>query len=194
MSPQAALPVDVQLVLITASVIALLATLIGLVIRSRARRRRQSVLAAALPLTTEPQAQAPEPAPVQHAEAAAIDAGALRAAVKEAEAEGNSQRLPGLYFSLAQMHIGEGDTRAAGDMLRQSIRAATTAGTKDTHAKARVALGDLSQASGDPVTACEHWQIARKLFHEIGQKVEFDAVDARMLRNGCPSDWVLTDF
>ncbi|MEI9899695.1 MAG: hypothetical protein WDN31_05585 [Hyphomicrobium sp.] len=108
-------------------------------------------------------------------------------AVQEAEAEGASRRLPGLYLSLAQLRIESGDASAAGELLRKSIRVASGMGLNDAHAKARLALGDLAQASGDPATACEHWQIARKLFHELGQKREYDAVDARMLRNGCPT-------
>ena len=87
-----------------------------------------------------------------------------------------------------------GETSAAAELLRQSIRAATSAGHKDAHAKARLALGDLAQAGGDPVTACEHWQIARSLFRELRRSREHDAVEARMRRNGCPTDWVLTDF
>ena len=48
--------------------------------------------------------------------------------------------------------------------------------------------------SGDLTTACEHWQIARALFHELKQGRDHAAVETRMLRNGCPTDWVLTDF
>jgi hypothetical protein len=78
--------------------------------------------------------------------------------------------------------------------LRKSIRGAAGAELKETHARARLALGDLAHESGDLTTACEHWQIARALFHELKQSREHDAAEQRMLRNGCPTDWVLTDF
>jgi hypothetical protein len=178
MSPQFLPSIDLPVLLAGVVVAALLATLVALLIRNLRRRGRAPAEAAAV---------AEEPV-------AAIDGAALLAAVAEAEAEGAARRLPGLYLSLAQWRIDSGDVAPAGDLLRKSIRGASTAGLKDTHAKARVALGDLAQAAGDPVTACEHWQIARQLFHELGQRGDFDAVDARMLRNGCPTDWVLTDF
>ena len=95
---------------------------------------------------------------------------------------------------MAQWRLDSGETSAAAELLRQSIRAATSAGQKDAHANARLALGDLAQAGGDPVTACEHWQIARSLYRELRRSREHDAVEVRMRKNGCPTDWVLTDF
>lgn len=164
-------------------VLALLVTLIALALRMRAKQRSAS---AAAPLTVA--------APAEVVKLTAIDAAALFAAVKEAEAESASHRLPGLYLSLAQWRLDEGETRAAAELLRKCIRAATTAGLKEAHAKARVALGDIAQETGDPSTACEHWQIARLIFHELRQMRDYEAVDARMQRNKCPTDWVLTDF
>jgi hypothetical protein len=57
-----------------------------------------------------------------------------------------------------------------------------------------VVLGDLAHKDGDLTTACEHWQIARALFVELKQDGAHESVEVRMLRNGCPTDWVLTDF
>lgn len=183
MSPQFVPSIDLPVLLVGVVVAALLATLGALLVRNLRRRRRAPAAATVAEELTAPVAKI-----------ATIDGPALLAAVEEAEAEGAARRLPGLYLSLAQWRIDSGDAAPAGELLRKSIRGASTAGLKDTHAKARVALGDLAQAAGDPVTACEHWQIARQLFHELGQRSDFDAVDARMLRNGCPTDWVLTDF
>ncbi|MFA5901348.1 MAG: hypothetical protein WC829_19775 [Hyphomicrobium sp.] len=193
------LPIDRNIVLLGAVMAALLFTLIGLALR---RRKRHSHRLAAAPTDQPLQTAARQPAesiaplaPVGIAQISAIDGTSLLAAIDEASAESaTSGRLPGLYLSLAQWQIDSGETRAAEEVLRKCIRSATTAGLKDTHAKARVWLGDLVQASGDPATACEHWQIARQLFHELRQTKEFAAVDARILRNGCPTDWVLTDF
>jgi hypothetical protein len=173
-----ALPIDVGVVVVGSLMLGLLVTLLALALRNR-RRARLAIPAADIPRVANERA---------------IDGAALLAAVGEAEAAGQMQRLPGLYLSLAQWQHDLGETGAAEDLLRKSIRAAGTAGLKETHAKARVALGDIAQAKGDPVTACEHWQIARGLFYELKQRGEHDAVDARMQRNGCPTDWVLTDF
>jgi tetratricopeptide (TPR) repeat protein len=171
-------PIDVGIALVGSLMLALLVTLIALALRTR-RRERLTIPAADVPAVETERA---------------VDGAALLAAVGEAEAAGQTQRLPGLYLSLAQWRRDLGETDAAEDLLRKSIRAAASAGLKETHAKARVALGDIAQAKGDPATACEHWQIARGLFHELKRQGEHDAVDARMQRNGCPTDWVLTDF
>jgi hypothetical protein len=122
------------------------------------------------------------------------DRAALTAAVTDAEARGEGGRLPGLYLSLAKCHIEDGETADAEELLRKSIRGAADAKLPDTHAKARLVLGDIALEAGDLTTACEHWQIARALFHELKQSRDHEAAESRMLRNGCPTDWVLTDF
>lgn len=122
------------------------------------------------------------------------DDAALRAAVHEAETRGEHERLPSLYLSLAHCRIEAERTADAEDLLRKSIRSAASLEHKETHARARLALGDLAQRSGDLTSACEHWQIARALFFELKQGGDHDAVETRMRRNGCPTDWVLTDF
>jgi tetratricopeptide (TPR) repeat protein len=130
-------------------------------------------------------------APVQKVK---LDPAVLVAALSEAEAAGQRDRLPGLYLSLAHCRLEAGDNAEAEELLRKCIRGAGPARHKATQAKARLALGDLAQAGGDPTTACEHWQIARALFHELKQVDDHEAAEQRMLRNGCPTDWVLTDF
>ena len=174
---------DIGVLLIGTGIVALLVTLAALVVRNLRRRRKgipQAVAAVAAGALVETK-------PV-------VDETSLVGAIAEAEAERNNGRLAALYLSLAQLRIDAGDTRAAGDLLRKSIQTAAGAGLNEAHAKSRVMLGDLAQSTGDPVTACEHWQIARKLYHDIGRRSDYNEVDARMLRNGCPTDWVLTDF
>jgi hypothetical protein len=156
---------------------------IGLVaLRRRVRRRR----AAPRPSAARPRETA-APAPP-------LDDAALTAAVHEAEARGETDRLPALYLSLAQCRIEARQMIEGEELLRKTIRGAMGAKHKEIHAKARLALGDLAHAHGDLTTACEHWQIARALFFELKQRREHAAVETRMLRNGCPTDWVLTDF
>ena len=111
-----------------------------------------------------------------------------------AEAANQESELAALYLEQAQVDLFAGNTDAAAVQLRKSIMLATTLDQKAIHAAARLELADLSKADGDLTTACEHWQMARGLFHALDQKVEMDKTDARMLRNGCPTDWVLTDF
>lgn len=134
---------------------------------------------------------APAPPPAQKIK---VDPAVLLAALNEAEAAGQRDRLPGLYLALAQCRLDDGEASQAEDLLRKCLRGGAPSQHKATHAKARLALGDLAQAAGDATTACEHWQIARALFHELKQPEDHQAAEQRMLRNGCPTDWVLTDF
>ena len=113
--------------------------------------------------------------------------------VRAAEANGAQDKLPGLYLALAQSRISDGSTAEGEEILRKILRS-TGQRSKDSHAKARVMLGDMARAKGDLSTACEHWQMARALFYELDQKGEHASVETRMLKNGCPTDWVLTDF
>ena len=152
------------------------------------RRRSARKQPVKRPVTTAPpRSAAPKPK-------VKVDPAVLLAAVREAEAAGQRDRLPGLYLSLAHCRLEAGDNADAEELLRKCILGAGAARHKATHAKARLALGDLAHVGGDPTTACEHWQIARALFHELKQPADHAEAEQRMLRNGCPTDWVLTDF
>lgn len=87
-----------------------------------------------------------------------------------------------------------GNDVAAADHLRRTIMLASGAADNTLHARARLELGDISQAEGDLITACEHWQLARSLFEEMLNAGDAKVCEKRMLGNGCPTDWVLTDF
>jgi hypothetical protein len=164
-----------------AGALAALVLLLAFAVRQRSRKR------AAKARAQEPRLRVAAPPP-------ALDAAALTAAVHEAETRGEREKLPGLYLSLAHCRIEAGRTADAEDLLRKSIRGAASLEHKEIHARARLALGDLAHAVGDLTTACEHWQIARALFFELKQGRDHDAAESRMRRNGCPTDWVLTDF
>ena len=168
---------------LVAALAGLLVLAIMILLLAVARRRRARKAA--------PPIAQPAPAALQKIK---VDPVVLLAAVTEAETAGQRDRLPGLYLSLAQCRLEEGKSGQAEDLLRKCILGAAPARHKATHAKARLALGDLAHAGGDPTTACEHWQIARALFHELRQTADHEAAEQRMLRNGCPTDWVLTDF
>jgi len=98
------------------------------------------------------------------------------------------------YLELARREIADGEAACAADHLRASIRAAVKARARAVQAAARLELAELARASGDLTTACEHWQIARALFHDLDSKAELGETERLMQRHGCPTDWVLNDF
>ena len=97
-------------------------------------------------------------------------------------------------FDEAVAHRENGNEATAADCLRKTIMLATTAGDKPLHALARLELGDICTSEGDLITACEHSQMARSLFEETSSARDAEVCEKRMLGNGCPTDWVLTDF
>ncbi len=97
-------------------------------------------------------------------------------------------------FDEAVAHRENGNDPTAADCLRKTIMLATSAGDKPLHALARLELGDICKSEGDLITACEHWQMARSLFEETSSASDAEVCEKRMLGNGCPTDWVLTDF
>jgi len=114
--------------------------------------------------------------------------------IEIAEFAGDQEALARLYLERACLDVSNGAHDAAGDLLRKSILLATSHNIKDIHAAARLELAEIAEADGDMTTACEHWQMARTLFHELDAQDDIKRTDARMLSNGCPTDWVLTDF
>lgn len=148
--------------------------------------------AAAQPLLTQPEAtqmsaSTPPPPPAETPDQ-------LEPAIRASEASGDKAELATLYIRQAAAHLAQQNNDAAASRLRDAIRVAALNGLAAPHALARLELGDIYLSNGDPITACEQWQIARNLFHDLAQPTDRDAVDQRMLANGCPTDWVLTDF
>ena len=180
MTEMLAQPVGPGLAIVAALLVAAFALILLLALGYRRRRRRKAL--------AQRQAIAEAAVPT------ALNAAALTAALSEAQAAGQQRRLPGLYLSLARCRLNEGKTAAAEELLRNCILATAEPGPNETHARARLALGDIAQTAGDLATACEHWRIARGIFYQLKRVSDHDAVEARMLRNGCPTDWVLTDF
>lgn len=114
--------------------------------------------------------------------------------IRAAEEGGDVADLPALYLAFAQEEIAQGHTDTGADHLRSCIRWAAKARNPAIEAEARLELADLARAAGDLTTACEHWQIARALFHKLDRKDALAGTEDAMRRHGCPTDWVLTDF
>lgn len=116
------------------------------------------------------------------------------ARIKSAESAGDHAALAVSYLSFARTEIADGRHKRAAEHLRSSIRAATKSRNAAVQAEARLELAELARASGDLTTACEHWQIARALFHDLKRESNRDETERLMQQHGCPTDWVLNDF
>ena len=114
--------------------------------------------------------------------------------IRSAEASNDQAALAGLYLSYAQAEIAGGRRDMAGDYLRSSVRAAAKSRNPAIQAEARLELAELARAAGDLTTACEHWQLARALFHDMKQQTRVGETEKLMQKHGCPTDWVLNDF
>jgi hypothetical protein len=193
------------LVVIALPLVAMALTIILLQRRRTSRDRGRRPSAAAAPARERgpaPGVAAPEPGPGPSAAAAASPA--ARAGVKaprrltdeiaRAEAAGDEAALARLCLALARERTVVGEIAAAADLLRRSIRCASLQKLHETHGRARLELGDLERMSGDLTSACEHWQMARKIASDLHDAALLRAAEERMQRHGCPTDWVLNEF
>jgi tetratricopeptide (TPR) repeat protein len=111
-----------------------------------------------------------------------------------AEIDGVGAPAAALYLELGRAEMQAGNEVVALEALRSAAGLAARHRVARTHAQARIELAEAALRAGDPTTACEHWQLARTAFLEDGAREDGDKVDRRMRANGCPTDWVLTDF
>lgn len=120
--------------------------------------------------------------------------GGAAGAVKRAEVEGRDRDLAGLHLAYARELISAGRRDEAAQELRKSVRVASRTGDAKVHGEGRLELAEMAREDGDLTTACEHWQIARRLFSDLGLTAELKKPDTLMRQHGCPTDWVLNDF
>jgi hypothetical protein len=99
-----------------------------------------------------------------------------------------------IYLQLARLLSAQGDEAACLVALRSAAGLAVQHGPRSVHAEARLELAEAAYKAGDLTGACEQWQMARTALLDDGQKEAHARVDKRMRDNGCPTDWVLTDF
>lgn len=114
--------------------------------------------------------------------------------IEDAAVANDKVLLANHHLAYAKEEIAAGRVDVAADQLRSCLRVAAQARNAPMEAHARMELAELARADDDLTTACEHWQIARSLFHTLSSKPELADVETRMRAHGCPTDWVLTDF
>ena len=123
-----------------------------------------------------------------------MTADVLEHKIKTAQARGETALLAGLYLDLGRARRQLGLDKEALDAMLSAAGTGAMYGPKTKHAEARLELAEVAYRAGDLTTACEHWQIARTALQDDGQAKGAAAIDKRMRDNGCPTDWVLTDF
>lgn len=119
---------------------------------------------------------------------------AITAKIDHATAQGQKTLLAGLYLDLAAAYDRAGDQNARMEALRSAAGNGALHGPHSAHAAARLALGEAAHEAGDLTGACEQWQLARTACLEGGDAAQHAVIEKRMRDNGCPTDWVLTDF
>jgi hypothetical protein len=121
-------------------------------------------------------------------------ADAIATKIEHAISNGATASLSSLYFDLAGAHERAADVTARMSALRSAAGHGALHGPPAAHAAARLALGEAAYQAGDLTSACEQWHMARTAFLESGDADQHARVEKRMRENGCPTDWVLTDF
>ncbi|MBS0250696.1 MAG: hypothetical protein JSR78_06485 [Proteobacteria bacterium] len=140
-----------------------------------------------LPDTIAPPEAPPAQKPLERPES-------IAAKIDSAMAQGEKTALAGLYLDLAGAYDRAGDQNARMEALRSAAGNGALHGPHSAHAAARLALGEAAHEAGDLIGACEQWQLARTASLESGDAAQHAMIEKRMRDNGCPTDWVLTDF
>lgn len=122
------------------------------------------------------------------------DLDSIKAEIADALAAKDQAALGQLYLTQGVLLKRDGQSLVAGDVLRKSVMIAMQLKDARLHALGRLELGDVVAEAGDLTTACEHWQMAKRMFLEVRHRSDSEAADERMLEHGCPTEWVLTEF
>jgi len=122
------------------------------------------------------------------------DTGAIASRIDAAKAGDDNVALADLYLAQAHAYQKIGDEKARMTALTAAAGHAALHGPEATHAIARMQLAEAARSSGDLTSACEHWHMAREAFQASGHAEEHARVEKLMRDNGCPTDWVLTEF
>lgn len=118
----------------------------------------------------------------------------VKSELEKALSSGAKEAIAPFYLQLAHLYCAAGNEAEYLTAMRAAAGLAAENGPHVTHAEARLELADVAFKAGDLTGACEQWQIARMALQADGQLAAQASVDKRMRDNGCPTDWVLTDF
>jgi hypothetical protein len=119
---------------------------------------------------------------------------ALQLALAAAKSERDDAALSRNSVLLARILLTRSARGEAAQLLQSAALSARRAKLPVLHAEARIELAELARSDGDMTSACEHWQMAKVMFHETGQRPDQDRISDLMRQHRCPTDWVLTNF
>ena len=88
----------------------------------------------------------------------------------------------------------EGELEKAELMLLRVLDSVSESSEKTLKCELRYYLAKINLGMGDLTLACEHWQIARELYEEVGNSEKTKEIEQQMRDNGCPTEWVLNAF
>jgi hypothetical protein len=115
-------------------------------------------------------------------------------AIAKAKAVNDDAGLSGHSLELARLLIARSASQQAALQLQSAVIAARRSNLPALHAEARIELAELAIRDGDLTSACEHWQMAKLMFHETNRRPDRDRIADLMRQHRCPTDWVLTNF
>jgi hypothetical protein len=118
----------------------------------------------------------------------------LSAAIEAAKSARDDSQISRNSVELARLLLARSARPQASVLLQSAVMSARRAKLPVVHAEARVQLAELALADGDLTSACEHWQMAKLMFHEMGRRADQERMADLMRTHRCPSDWILTNF
>lgn len=118
----------------------------------------------------------------------------LSAAIEAAKSARDDLQISHNSVALARLLLARSARPQASVLLQSAVMSARRAKLPVVHAEARVELAELALADGDLTSACEHWQMAKLMFHEMGRRPDQERMADLMRTHRCPSDWILTNF
>lgn len=125
---------------------------------------------------------------------ALFDVSALRRTINRSKSRGDTQAMLEATLKLSRLLLDQGQPKEASGLLRDAATLAAKSKFESEHAEVRVELANLAKADGDMTSACEHWQIALQLYHDLNRKEDRDKIANCMKECGCPTGWFLNSF
>ena len=153
-----------------------------------------TVETASVPLQPDAGEAVPPPTPPATLISESDQEGSLLLTISTAKAIDDDAVLSSASVELARLLIARSARQDASQHLHAAVVAARRSNLPGPHAAARIELAELAYRDGDLTTACEHWQMAKLMFHETGRRTDRDRIAEVMLQHRCPTDWVLTNF